>query len=592
MNGKSRLRTMSIDAFITLLESLTYTERKLLNDEFTDNKQCYVDSMSSSNLDITCIAGKECSAGSSSHLSSSYTSHHPHVPLLLIIAGVEQNPGPAESLREMWARRRNGWFDEEAATYWLTLSDREDIEMRDGETEEKTHNNNTLTRIPVSRAYRLLEQNVNPMKDSVSRNREGEFTFEIPRDEVEEVLKINNLEEIPVKFSKHKYKNASRGTVWNVGTIDMTEGEIINELKDIPALKVIKKKRYNKQLKQRVYSGELTITFDVAQLPKRINILWLKNLEVTQYEPQPLQCNMCYQFNSECFLFDNDKLTNKCKVISVKRCSWCLKIEHLANPDDKCEDQVMCGNCQIPGDHASWSKECPVYKKEFKIKCTKEILKVSYKRAKEIEGKNKPKKANAASVTATDLETQKKEWKRIIQETTNKYEEKLENTKSEYEERLKSEIKTNNEMWQERLRLEQQKFEIRGRESEERMERMVHQMTSQLQLQMESMMEAMKQVIPTLPTSSPFPPTFQTQPILQSPTLQLPSSLQLPATFSATASLAPPPLFHNETAMMKQLEQQELHKLNKTLSKQNEDSAETKSPDPKRTRKKLNTNTA
>ena len=148
------------------------------------------------------------------------------------------------------------------------------------------------------------------MKDSVSRNREGEFTFEIPRDEVEEVLKINNLEEIPVKFNKHKYKNASRGTVWNVGTIDMTEGEIINELKDIPALKVIKKKRYNKQLKQRVYSGELTITFDVAQLPKRINILWLKNLEVTQYEPQPLQCNMCYQFNSECFLFDNDKLTS------------------------------------------------------------------------------------------------------------------------------------------------------------------------------------------------------------------------------------------------------------------------------------------
>ena len=475
--------------------------------------------------------------------------------------GLEEIPN---DLKKMWERRKHTYYEDGNITYWMDISD------GDENMEDADKGKGTFTKLPVTKAYRLLELYVNPLEDSVSRTREGSFSFEIPRNEVDQVLKINSLEGVPVKFQKHKYNNRTRGTVFHSGTIDMTDEEILNELKSMPVVKVVKKTYYNKEERRKVYTGELVLTFDLVKLPKTVDIAWLKRLEVLQYVPKPLQCNTCLTFNIKCFEFQDDKMINKCVVLSIELCSWCLKAKHLETGERNCKNTVVCRNCETEGEHPSWSKNCPVYLRELEIRKIKEVEKVSFKRAKEIvEGKHKNRKITAASVVAGSLEQTKKE-----------NDEKIEEIKRVYEEKIRNAVRENDEMWENRFYHAEQNWQSKNQSLEEKIENMNFHLQSQIQ----SLAEMMKQVIPNLPwqagaapqaittlpipaATPPFQPSMQTaQTFMKSPTLHFstsqPQTLQLPTTVTVTPSISQIQLSGHHT---KQLEKDELRKLSDAL---------------------------
>ena len=471
-------------------------------------------------------------------------------------------------LRKLWEKRKHSYFDENYKTYWLQIKDGdEDMngenketvkegnimhsqteKMEEGETEVKGKNTK-FTQLPAIKAFKKLENYIKPIKNSISRDKDGSFSFEIPREEFDLVEKINNLDGIPIKIERHPYRNNSRGRIFEYSTIEMTEEDILSELNPYHAKKVIKKTYYNKELKRRVYSGEVIITFDLVKLPDHIDLAWLTHLKVDQYIPKPLLCNTCYKYNNKCYDFTGDKLQNVCKSQVVKLCGWCLNKEHLdPNREDKCEKDPLCRNCE--GDHPSWSKQCPEYAKELEIREIKETKKISMKRAKEIvEGKTR-NKTTAASVTAKQLEDREREMNKII-----------EKNKMEAEERLKLAIEGNDEMWRARMEAHDEKWRAwmdtriaqmeqrQARELEIKMQEMfkinqqphndwdakLDNLAAQFTIALKSSMDSlMNQIKPNLPVQTQMTPPFTTS--LQS--LPLSQTLHL-ATGGSTGGLFP-----------------------------------------------------
>ena len=383
-------------------------------------------------------------------------------------------------LRKLWEKRKHSYFDENYKTYWLQIKDG-DEDMINGEDKEPVEGKSKtpFSKLKVSKAYKMLEQYLNPIPNSVSRTVEGYFDFEIPREEMETVLTISQLEGTSVKIEKHKFKNRTRGTVFHPGTIEMEEEEILSDLKSYHVTKVTKKKFKDKRDNQTKYSGEVTVVFDLVQLPQSISILWLRNLNVNQYEPKPLLCNFCYTFNPKCFDFTGDKLSNKCQQQVVKLCGWCLKKDHVdTTSGDKCENLALCRNCE--GNHPSWSKDCRVYQKEVEIRRIKEINKISLKRARDIvEGKTYSKKPTIANVFARDFDAKVKELNNIIEQN-----------KIDAEERRKMDIVGNDDMWKRRMLVVHEKNHQKENAWKEK-EKSMHEMIVNLTQQMHTLREEM-----------------------------------------------------------------------------------------------------
>ena len=280
---------------------------------------------------------------------------------------------------EMWSRRKQGYFDEGEELYWLQVKDEvqpmdyESEEDRDSVGEENKSNSRkggkdkvSFSKIPPITAFKLIQTHFNPIKGSVARTREGDFNFQIPRSEVEVILKLNQINAVRVVVEKHPFLNNTRGTVFNFSTKDMSVEEISEELRDYHVTKVIKKSFYNKKSEKKEYSGELVLTFDKIKRPEFINLAWLTHLKVEPYEPKPLMCNQCFTFGNKCFSF-GEKVINECKNQVIPLCGWCLGKKHLEK-GEKCNSKAKCRNCE--DEHPTWYKECPVYTKE------KEILRI------------------------------------------------------------------------------------------------------------------------------------------------------------------------------------------------------------------------
>ena len=163
----------------------------------------------------------------------------------------------------------------------------------------------------------------------------------------DKLLQIQKLHNIPVSVSPHKTLNISKGTIYcdNIG--NMTEREILDELKDQDVTEVYRIKKRD---------GEETflyiLTFRRTTLPQTIKIGYM-SCKVRVYIPNPRRCFKCQGYGHG---------QGGCIHEPV-----CAKCAHKGSGHPAFED---CGAaskcCHCNGDHPASSRDCPVYLLEKK----------------------------------------------------------------------------------------------------------------------------------------------------------------------------------------------------------------------------------
>ena len=284
-----------------------------------------------------------------------------------------------EERKVAWRRRPRGGlciWDTEDAKYWLKISD-SDSTTDVSETPK-------LSQLTPHKAFNLIKEYINPLKNGVIRNKDGTFDVMIPRTEVELYINSDNMGDIKVKVERHQYRNRIRGTIYHPDIKIMPEEEILIALKDCGVTEIKKKQRYNPNSNSREITGELLVHFDRQILPNEINLDYLL-LKVREYTPKPPMCGKCYQIGVH--------ITDECKE-AVELCGWCAKRKHLANRSDKCKAAPVCRNCE--GNHPAWDRDCPQKKYLEEILAVKEKFKYPYPKAKAlVDERRKASKRNS-----------------------------------------------------------------------------------------------------------------------------------------------------------------------------------------------------
>ena len=400
----------------------------------------------------------------------------------------------------MWLRRKEGFIDEGEEYYWVQIKDKQptmEVETDSAVDEDKTaagKDNVMFSQISPIDAFKKVKSGLNPLKNTISRTRDGLFNIQIPRNEVSVAVQVTELEGVPVTVEKHPFLNNTRGTVFEVNTIDMSVEDITSELHPYNVVKVVKKTYYNKKAGKKQISGELVLTFDKIKRPEYIDLAWLTHLKVEAYEPKPMICNTCFTFGSKCFSF-GEELKNECKNQQIPLCGWCLGNEHIKN-GEKCNQPVKCKNCD-QNDHPSWSRKCPAYIREKEILCIKEEKKITYNRAKSIlDGRLKSGKSTAAVVVAKDLEDKERDWQKKWEENNRKWEEEMESTNHMWQQRLANADRE----WSKRIDQVEHDWKIRFQKMQDALESKIDFMMQMMQKMTATPSHQMQVIPPMYPT--------------------------------------------------------------------------------------------
>ena len=243
--------------------------------------------------------------------------------------------------------------------------------------------------------FRLVKTlGVNPQ--NTMYNRDGSLAIQITKDEATTILPVTKIDNFKVDIAKHEFKNYVRGVISNDIIRLSPEQEIKDGLTQDNCVKVVKKHRPSRDNQDNIIrdkqnkvvlepSPKATITIESETLPEYVNLFGV-NIPVKQFEPEPYQCNRCYNFG-QCIKWENGKRENNCKQV-VEICGWCAEKSHKER-NEKCTKKAKCVNCD--SEHPSFSKDCPAYKREKRILLIKEIDKVPYPRAREIVEKERNK---------------------------------------------------------------------------------------------------------------------------------------------------------------------------------------------------------
>lgn len=200
-------------------------------------------------------------------------------------------------------------------------------------------------------------------------------------EQANKLLKVTQLvDNTTVTVELHKELNTCRCVVFCKEAIEMTEAEILEELKPQGVVEV---KRITKKVDGKVNPTPLTIlTLEGTVVPEHL-YLGETRVRTRAYFPSPLQCFNCFRFGH---------IGKTCK--SNRRCSKCS--QELTNDEHACVSPRICINCK--DDHTALDKKCPVYKKEAEIIKIKVSKGISFHEAKRQYSLTKSKKPSYAEV--------------------------------------------------------------------------------------------------------------------------------------------------------------------------------------------------
>ena len=175
------------------------------------------------------------------------------------------------------------------------------------------------------------------------------------RQQAENLLKHKKFFQLDVNIYPHKTLNSSKGIVRCKELSLCSISEIEKELKSqgVTGVTRISVKRNGEMRTTNTY----ILTFSSSALPQSVKIGYI-SVKVEMYIPNPLRCFKCQQYGHH---------MSKCPGNPI--CAKCGSAEE--NHDfHECKSPLKCNNCK--GDHAAFSRDCPIWKEE------KEILNVKY----------------------------------------------------------------------------------------------------------------------------------------------------------------------------------------------------------------------
>jgi hypothetical protein len=200
---------------------------------------------------------------------------------------------------------------------------------------------------------------------NIKKLRNGTLLIETVSDkQTANLLKLTSIGPVNVQVEPHRQLNVSQGVISCWDLLNVAEEEIKAELADQHVIEVRRIKSKKSGTLQPTPS--LIITFSLPTLPTCVKAAFY-NLPVRPYIPSPLRCFKCQHYGHT---------STSCKATSAV-CPNCGTSSHGTDP---CKLKSHCVNCK--GDHTAWSRDCPTFKEEKRIRELMVIEKISFTDAK------------------------------------------------------------------------------------------------------------------------------------------------------------------------------------------------------------------
>jgi len=204
----------------------------------------------------------------------------------------------------------------------------------------------------------------------IKKLRSGKLLVEITRNsQVNNLLKITTLSDIPVKVSPHRSLNQCKGVIRSPELASLSQYELESELQKHNVTDV--KKIFIKRDGITRNTNTIVLTFNTSTLPTHINIAYLR-VRVEPFIPNPLRCFKCQRFGHH---------SSACKRDSM--CSKCGLPDH---GESECTRPPCCANCE--GDHPANSNKCPKWLREKEICKIKTLQGISFPEARKLVDNN------------------------------------------------------------------------------------------------------------------------------------------------------------------------------------------------------------
>ena len=201
---------------------------------------------------------------------------------------------------------------------------------------------------------------------SVKRLRSGDLIIEVSkRSHSENLLRSKMLANCPIQVVPHRSMNSKKGVIRCRDLADTSEEEILDNLSS-QGITEVRKIRVQRD-GRRINTGTIILTFGLPVLPTSVKIGFLR-VKVDVYIPNPLRCFKCQRYGHH--------------RMACKRELTCAKCGTTGHEDKECRQKPHCVNCD--GDHGSFSRDCPLWKKEKDIQTIKVTQGISFPEARKV----------------------------------------------------------------------------------------------------------------------------------------------------------------------------------------------------------------
>ena len=206
--------------------------------------------------------------------------------------------------------------------------------------------------------------------EKITQLRDGSLLIFVSSQKTADIfLKAKELKDLtdncPIEVKLHDRLNQSKGIAYAPCLINVSEKEILTEMKSQRVTEIYKFTKKGDDGKPKP-TGLMLFTFDLYQLPKSVDI-GLFSAKLTEYIPNPMRCRNCQ------LLGHTSKRCN-----GNTKCEICNLPPHIPEPCSR----TMCANCSLS--HPSSSKSCPSYKQAKEIITIKTLKKCTMNEAKKL----------------------------------------------------------------------------------------------------------------------------------------------------------------------------------------------------------------
>ena len=240
-----------------------------------------------------------------------------------------------------------------------------------------------------------------PQTKHIKRIKPGIYQIVINKKDRADVLKINKVNNYPIKITENTKRNYAKGTIYCDYIKDYNDdNQLTKDLKDYNDNIVDAKIKKIYKNSEQTNSNIAIITFDQPSIPPLFKIkLFYEILSVRQYYPDPQQCKKCFTFghiSTKTYPCNHDKICGYCAK------NYHVKLDSTGKPQ-KCKNPPKCLNCNGP--HPAWDRKCTKYLEQINyIKYSVEN-KISLKSAIEIIKKNRDSLKKSQNLPPTSEKT-------------------------------------------------------------------------------------------------------------------------------------------------------------------------------------------